>query len=177
MQVAKTIGSVDTSASSAAYPGSATPLRYDDASFWDAVGNHFTGNLDYKRQIEAAARAEQTSAREAAIAREFSAAEAAKNRKWQEEMSNTAYSRAIADLKRNGINPYAIGMFQQASTPAASLPTAMAGSGYVGSSAGNGGRGISDLMDWVETAYKEHQSTRRHAQDLLIPLLKLLIGS
>lgn len=176
MSVAKTIGSVGSSASSSAYPGSSTPLRYDDASIFDAIGNHFTGNLDYKRQVESAARAEETSAREAAIAREFSASEAAKNRKWQEEMSNTAYSRAIADLKRNGINPYAIGIFQQASTPAPSLPTAFAGSGYVGSSAGNGGRGLSDLMDFVETAYKEQQTKRRYEFDIIKTLIGKLLG-
>lgn len=52
---------------------------------------------------------------------QFNAIEAQKNRDWQEYMSNTAYSRAIADLKKNGINPYAVlSGFNGASTPGGS---------------------------------------------------------
>lgn len=66
---------------------------------------------------------------------EFNANEAKKNRQWQEEMSNTAYQRAVADMKKAGINPIlGLGMANSASTPSGSVASGSTSSsrGYTG---------------------------------------------
>lgn len=84
-----------------------------------AVNNLTSGDLDYQRAIE-----------QAEAHRQFSSSEAQKLRDWQEKMSNTAYSRAVKDLKSVGINPYAIGGFNAASTPSGAYGQSSVASGY-----------------------------------------------
>lgn len=82
----------------------------------------------------------------------FTASEAQKQRDWEEQMSNTAYQRQVADMRAAGVNP----AMAMNGTSGASTPAGASGS----SVSPAGGMSMSDLM-----------------QALLLPMQKRLLNS
>lgn len=85
------------------------------------------------------------------VAMNYNSAEALANRDWQEHMSNTAYQRAVEDMKKAGLNPILAFANGGASTPGGSAGTISGASmGLASSSA----LGVSRSGGFVPNAYE-----------------------
>lgn len=87
---------------------------------------------------------------ENSVAMNYNSAEALANREWQEHMSNTAYQRAVEDMKKAGINPILAFANGGASTPGGSAGTISGASMGLSSSSA---LGVSRSGGFVPNAY------------------------
>ena len=73
----------------------------------------------------------------------FNSAEAAIQRGWEEEMSNSAYQRSVADMKKAGLNP---AMMYTGSGSSASTPVGSSAKSSAGGSSGNFLSGVAAIL-------------------------------
>jgi len=84
--------------------------------------------------------------------------EASKNRKFQEDMSNTAIQRQMADMKAAGLNPILAGKYGGASTPSGSMANIPGLGGSVA-------KGVNSAIAVKQAVANVNVTKEKHAQE------------
>lgn len=123
-------------------------------------------------------RAMEFETEQAELNRRFQAEWAQKSMDYNTEMSNTAYQRAMADMKAAGLNPKLAAQLGGASTPTVSAPSGSAGSGHVASMAMGNVSAISQLLSsYITSAASLSRNNNDFVQNSIGDLLDLFLSS
>lgn len=103
------------------------PTTTANMGFLESLGNNILGALGLNTTAEW-----NYNSNEAWLNRNFQSKEAQKQRAWEEEMSNTAYQRAVKDMQAAGINPAQV-FASSGGSAAASTPSGASAHGSAAS--------------------------------------------
>ena len=109
-------------------PPANVPVNFQDEVAEDYV-NYYFDNREWAEEQAQKQMDFQSSANK--IAMDFASAEADRERAFETEMANSAYQRAVADLKAAGLNPILAYSQGGASVPSVSSPSGFSSSGSV----------------------------------------------
>lgn len=126
-----------------AYEQQSAQAAQDFSALQADKANQFTAQqnkqaMDFSAQQAALDRAFQQASADKAM--RFEADQAKINRDWQTQMSNTAYSRAMADMQKAGVNPLLAVTGGQSSTPSVGVASGFSSAGSTASGYSGSGR-------------------------------------
>lgn len=105
----------------------------------------------------------------------FNSAEAAKNRAWQAQMSNTSYQRAVEDMRKAGINPILAYTQGGASTPSGAQGTIGSASMGMASSSALGATALPGIKQ--DGSWSNHSEAWSHAENAAESIQQAIMSS